>query len=159
MDKLYVYFSEDEILDKEILRNPVNFFDILEVKQTKIVDLILEKIEQAKYLSPSHFLSRYNEKLPIEFLSSGSKIAIVTTLVQDKIIDLREGGVNARDFIFNYIDNASVLAYSPRYGVITDESIVDKKFWCNGYTLTGIEQFSDYVYRDYPGEPNSCLDL
>lgn len=156
---LNVYFKESEIKDMEIIRNPVAVFDTLELKQTEIVDILLEKIEKAKYLSPSHFLSRYNEKIPIDFMSTGTKVAIVATTIHDKVIDLRECGVNARDAIFNYVDNAHVLAYSTGYGIISEDEATNKEFFCNGYKFIGIRQFADYVYRDYPGEPNSCLEV
>lgn len=156
---LKVYFDESEIKDMDIVRDPVSVFDTLELEHSDIVDLLLENIEKAKYLNKSHFLSRYNEKLPIDFLSTGTKIAIVTSVVHDKVIDLRECGVNARDTIFNYVDNASVLAYSPRYGIISEDIAMGKKFYCNGYEFDGIKQFAEYVYRDYPGEPDSCLEV
>lgn len=158
---LNVYFDrcDAEASGMEIIDNPVNLFDILEVKNTEIVRLLLEKIEKAKYLDERHFITRFNEKIPIEFLSTGAKVAIVTTLVNDKIIDLRECGANARDMIFNYVDNANVLAYSRDYGCIIENIDKEKAFKCKGYTLKGMRQFADYVYRDYPNEPDSCLEV
>ena len=149
---LYVYYDKNEITDLEIAKDPVILFNRQGLEDTPIVRLILDKIEQAKYLDAQHFLSRYNEKLPIEFLSTGTKAAIVAGRFNDIVIDLRECGVNARDVIFNYIDNAHVLAYSRGYGSTID-NLEYKEFWCNGYTFNSMEKFADYIYRDYPNEP------
>ena len=160
---LHVYFSEKEAeeVGLEIIRDPAGLFDMKGINDTKEVRLILKEIEQAKYLNEQYFIARFGEKLPIEFLSTGTKVAITASAVHDKIIDLRECGINARDFIFKYIDNAHVLAYAPGYGICYEDEEDDKskEFLCNGHKLNGIIQFADYVYRDYPGEPNSCLEV
>lgn len=158
---LNVYFDrvDAKVSGMEIVDNPVNLFDMLKIEGTSCIQLLLEKIEKAKYYDERHFITRFGEKVPIEFLSTGTKVAIVASLVKDKIIDLRECGTNARDMIFNYVDDASVLAYSKDYGCVIENLDREKEFMCKGYILKGMEQFADYVYRDYPNEPDSCLEV
>lgn len=86
-------------------------------------------------------------------------MAIVTTLVKDKIIDLRECGTNARDMIFNYVDDAYVLAYSRGIGCVIENTDNKKEFTCKGYVFKGMESFADYIYRDYTNEPSECMEV
>ena len=152
---LYVYLSEEEVTNSglEVIRNPADYLDIIGIKDTPVIRDILNSIENAKYLNNSHFLTRFDEKIPIEFISTGSKVAIVASLVSDKIIDLRECGINARDFILCNIDNAHVLMYSRGYGIGYEEDEI-KEFSCNGYIFKTVADFANYVYRDYPDEPD-----
>lgn len=151
---LYVYLSEEEVEKSglEVVRNPADLFELMGLKDTQESRDIIKNIEKGSYLSSSSFLTRFGEKIPITFMSTGTKVVLLTTMIHDKIIDLRECGINARDYIISHIDNAHVLMYAKSYGIAYEDD-TQKEFLCNGYHFESLAGLADYIYHDYPDEP------
>lgn len=76
---------------------------------------LVATIENGK-LHDDYFIDRFGYKLPLEFLSTGCKLALIVNHYQSTLVDLRECGNNARDAIIWYIKNGNICV---RYNDIT----------------------------------------
>ena len=86
-------------------------FSKLEIPVDESVKNIIKAVEQGNMIDTATFVDRFGVKLYLSELSTGCKAAICVALKPDKIIDLQECGLNARDAVFNYCENGKILLH------------------------------------------------
>ena len=94
---------------------------------------LVKSIDGGTLIDSYTFFDRFGVKLYVSELSTGCKAAICVYCNPDKIVDLQECGLNARDAIFNYCENGMVLLHD--FGV----TIVDEKIRKTAISYAGHE--------------------
>lgn len=96
----------------DVVRDVEDAFAPLRLVNDEVTKSLLREIEQAEYLSESKVIDRFGMPLYISELSSGCKAALCVQYLPDKVIDLVECGLNARDAIISFCKQGSILFYS-----------------------------------------------
>lgn len=109
-------------------------FSKLKITVNEAVRNIIKAVDNGNIIDDAAFTDRFGVKLYLSELSTGCKAAICVELMQDKIIDLQECGLNARDAIFNYCENGKILLHD--FGV----TIVD------AHTRRSLIQYADKTF-------------
>lgn len=118
-------------------------FSKLEIPDIEAVDNIIKAVDQGEIIDSITFKDRFGVTLYLSELSSGCKAAICVVLQPEKIVDLQECGLNARDAIFNYCEDGRILLHD--FGV----TIVDMHTRVSPISYAGrrftIESFNEKV--------------
>lgn len=114
----------------------------------------VKEIEKGTLIDSYSYIDRFGYKLYTSELSTGCKAALCVLNFPDKIINLAECGLNARDCIVSFCDLGAVLmdsntiTFSEQY---TDEKIsaaVDE------YVFMSIDKLNKYIFNERPFEPD-----
>lgn len=91
------------------------------------IDIILSEIEKGKFYSEEFFTDRFGGQLYWEFLSTGSKAALLTVLEPDYVVNMAEAGQNVLSCLVKnkmsgnvYIDSISRIIALPDYDIPVD---------------------------------------
>ncbi len=118
-------------------------FSKLEIPVMDSVKQMIEAIDGGEMADSQTFRDRFGVSLYLSELSTGCKAAICALLLPDKIIDLQECGLNARDAIFNYCEEGKILLHD--FGV----TIVDAHMRRSPISYAGkeftIDEFNEVV--------------
>lgn len=107
---LTIYLNEQQIpKDIEIIRDIEKSFTYRCMSNTETVRRLLKDIEQADYNDDNSFIDRFGFKLSCNMLSTGTKAALCINAFQDKVIDIKECGTNARNSIIRLLNEGSIL--------------------------------------------------
>lgn len=115
---------------------------------------VVKEIEKGILLDSYSYIDRFGYKLYTSELSTGCKAALCVLNFPDKIINLAECGLNARDCIVSFCDLGAVLIDSNTItfsGQYTDEKIsvaVDE------YVFISIDSLNKYIFNERPFESN-----
>ena len=147
--------------DEKVLTNVHKEFAKLDFKNTSINSKLLKEIEGGTYKDSTHFIDRFNDKVPTSFLSSGCKAAIVVASHPDREIDITEAGINARDSIIRNIKDGYIAMYYPgstiTYG--SDDSDVQSiDVELDGYRFTSLKRLNYYIKEEMGWEPDMNLE-
>ena len=118
-------------------------FDAIKLTGTEVEASILLTIEKAKFNSEYSIIDRFGYKLRKEDISNGCKAALCVLNNPNKIVDLKECGLNARDAIVNFCRDGAIL--------INDNSITIRKLEENvsvsldGYIFDDIDELNYYI--------------
>ena len=96
----------------ELIRDPEAYFSCLELRCDDIDRDLVRVIEEGTLLDGSRFLDRFGVMLYTQQLSTGCKAALMVNN-SDKVIDLRECGVNAISAILSLCKSGRVAMTAP----------------------------------------------
>lgn len=151
---LHIYFrGVDELPQLEIKEDIVAWFYYITLDGCDYDKRILESIEQGKYLDSKDFLDRYGRTLPVGFLSSGSKCALLVYHNPVAIINGVEMGRNALRELITHCNRGHVVLPAQNFGmsVSMDDSVID--VICKGKHFTSLHEIAEYLMEDAPYEP------
>ena len=86
-------------------------FSKLKISVSESIMNIIKAVDSGDMIDDMTFTDRFGVKLYLSELSTGCKAAICVELMPDKIVDLQECGLNARDAVFNYCENGKILLH------------------------------------------------
>ena len=86
-------------------------FSKLKISVSESIMNIIKAVDSGYMIDDMNFTDRFGVKLYLSELSTGCKAAICVELMPDKIVDLQECGLNARDAVFNYCENGKILLH------------------------------------------------
>lgn len=116
---LRIYDSEN--MSADIIDIDAEFSRLL-INPDETLNKIIKSVDGGTLLDSNVFSDRFGNRLYLSELSTGCKAAICVYCNPDKIIDLQECGLNARDAVFNYCENGNILLHD--FGVtVVDENI------------------------------------
>jgi hypothetical protein len=154
---VYVYLSYDEIvkagLKDKYVKDPVQLFYKHGLVDDEITRKLLQEIEHGEYCDTTTFYDRFGRLVYADCMSNGCKVAIACAHNSENVLDLSACGLNARDAILNYVDNASVLIYASSCAPYTFDNNMygdEKQFIVNGYKITGVTRLGCYLEHEYP---------
>lgn len=104
---------EDIPKNLELIRDVEAKFKELELIGTDLDKYLIEKIDKGMYLDKNFFIDRFGAKLYIDYLSTGCKAALCVANYPNSIIDTRECGTNALDYIVNNCTDGNILTSEP----------------------------------------------
>lgn len=144
----------DEITESrlyaEVIRDIELAFNRVKLSGTEEEINLLRIIEQAEYNDATSFIDRFGYKLWTTELSSGCKAALCVSYYTNKIVDLIECSLNARDAIINFCSDGTII--------IEDNSITIRKLVDNvnvdidGYKFSDIDEINYYINSVRPFE-------
>lgn len=105
---LIIYDAEK--VSAEIVDIDAEFSQIL-INPDETLNKIIKSIDGGTLLDSNVFSDRFGNRLYLSELSTGCKAAICVYCNPDKIVDLQECGLNARDAVFNYCENGKILLH------------------------------------------------
>ncbi len=118
-------------------------FSGLEIPVVASIQQMIRAIDGGELIDSGVFKDRFGVALYLSELSTGCKAAICAVLLPEKIIDLQECGLNARDAIFNYCEDGKVLLHD--FGVtIVDAHTRRSPIFYAGKLFT-IDEFNEEV--------------
>lgn len=134
-------------LDKLIVENVEEAFFEFQVQDDETTRKLIEEIEKGKYYNEERFIDRFGAQVYLTELSTGCKAALCVHYLTDRIIDLKECGINARDAILFYCKEGNAIFYDSGLTIndfMREESKVD--ICINGKIFHKISEFNDYVF-------------
>lgn len=154
----------DKSLEKDVVCDVEKEFETFELCGSEDERLFINKIEKGQYNSEDNlsFIDRFGFKLHKNQMSTGCKAALCVLRNPDKIIDLSECGLNARDIILSFCKNGAVFIkdYGITFVDYTNSSVSIK---LDNYAFTSISRLNYYVFNERPFHPDldregiSCL--
>lgn len=99
---LHLFIKDKGTCELPVVNDVDLEFKRIALSDTPLNRLLIEKIEQGKYYDPYYYIDRFGVKLDIDNMSSGCKAALCVANINDKVINLIECGINARDAIYQY---------------------------------------------------------
>lgn len=141
---LYLYFRGSEPAEIPVVTNVESAFLWVKFEATEENKALVQKIEQGTLVDRTAFIDRMGYRLYTECLSTGCKAAL---LVQntDKLIDLRECGLNAINVIFSTCKSGRVLMDSPSLEFEGEGTPIE--IMLDGRVFYDVKQLNDYVGR------------
>lgn len=146
---LRIYFADETNIDDikgSIIHDVEAHFNEVKLDNSEQQNKILRLLEHAKYKSETEIIDRFGDKLSTYFMSTGTKAALCTLAFPDKVIDLVECGINARDIIIAVCRQGSILipCSDIKCGKYSDEIdvLVDNK------RFRAVENLNDYLNNE-----------
>lgn len=118
-------------------------FSKLKLSVNDVTKNIIRAIDLGEMIDATTFVDRFGVTLYLSELSTGCKAAICVALLSDKIIDLQECGLNARDTVFNYCEDGKILLHD--FGVTIIDAHVRKSPIAYAGKLFTIDSFNEVV--------------
>lgn len=117
MLEVYIYAHGTQVegavpSDVELVRDPEAYFSRLALRCDDIDKNLVRVIEEGTLLDGHRFLDRFGVMLYTQQLSTGCKAALIVNN-SDKVIDLRECGVNAISAILSLCKSGRVAMTAP----------------------------------------------
>ena len=109
---LQIFVNKVDNKEYELINNVESAFLSVKLTGTELERKLIEEIEQGKYNDGESFIDRFGYKIRISELSTGCKAALCVLHFPNKVINLCECGVNARDIVINYCPSGRVLIVS-----------------------------------------------
>ena len=129
-------------------------FSTLKLKCTDKEKLVVELIEKGKLIDGYSFIDRFGYKLYTSELSTGCKAALCVINNVEKIFNLVECGLNARDTIISTCKEGNVFVdYNDvtfvKYG---KDKEIDVQL--DNYIFTDMDRLNTYLRNERPFEPD-----
>lgn len=106
---LVIYTDINEVhSDKKYVMDCEPYFMKTGISGTNFNKFVLKEIENGSYYSKNYFIDRFGVKLPLESLSTTSKLAMLVNEYSDVIWDLSEAGINI-GYVLTRISEGYVL--------------------------------------------------
>lgn len=113
---------------------------------------LLKYIEQAEFYDEFRVVDRFGTCIYTSEISTGCKAALCVHYLKDKIIDLRECGVNARDFIVLLCNEGNAIFYYADLTINQERLSETKVDICmNGRHFTDVLEFNKYLRQGLEG--------
>ena len=157
---LNIYFKgeDNEIIRKcAIIDDVENEVYVKGIPDNDTAKKLIQKIEKGKYLDNSSFIDRFGYKLYLDSMSTGCKAAMVVVANNDKIVDLKECGWNARDEIIKNCKDGNILIEDNgiSYGFSNEEKDIPIDVKLDRYRFKNIYSLNWYVRdREYNEDLN-----
>lgn len=145
---------DDELIDRSTLIDVENNVEELFAKSiiidTPEIRRLIKEIDQGEFLDGTRFKDRFGYTVYLSELSSGCKAALCVCLHPNKIIDLVECGINARDSIIRNCSAGNIIFYKEDY-MISGEGNIDVLL--QGKHITTVTELNDFIdsYQYYGG--------
>ena len=144
-------YDADKPIKGDIIRDVVAEFDDdvdLSEVDSEYLNKVLYYIDQCSIDGSGNIIDRFGHKIYRENLSTGCKAAILVGAKPDKIVDLVECGLNARDVIINFSKTGSIKMYDVGNSlsildVIEGQDIIDVKFDNNKFN--SLNELNKYI--------------
>ena len=122
------------------------------IEDTPMNRAIIEIIEHGQYLNGCEFIDRFGNTLYYDYLSTGSKAALLAANT-DLEVDLIEAGMNVWDFLVLNLDHGNIIVYETgRSFKYPKGAKVDVQ--CDGYHFTTMSKFNKYLLDEWPDPPD-----
>lgn len=159
MLRLYVDEIPDE-LEGNLVHDVEEHFDKLELKCSPEEKKMISLIEKGKLLDEIAFEDRFGYKLYTTELSTGCKAALCVLNSPDRVIDLIECGLNARDAIITLCENGSVIMDSNTI-TISNQFLKDSdslEVRVDNYVFTSLDRLNHYLFNERPFKPDMLME-
>ena len=161
---LRVYIAEDSLELKNIITDVEAAFGSVYLTGSEEEKKLMRLIDQASWHSSAAFIDRFGYKLPILNLSTGCKAALCVLHNIDKIVDLKECGINAKSAILSFCKDGKLLITEP--DVKFTDWDVETNICLDNFRFKTIESFNRYLecerFCSTPdmstGEVEKCLN-
>lgn len=137
-----------------VIKDVEEYFDTIQLDGSTEEKKFIECIEKGTFNDKDSFIDRFGFKLYLSELSTGCKAALCTLHCKDnKVISLRECGLNARDAIVTLSSNGSVLVvdngitFSTEYGNDIDVLL-------DTYHFTDMNRLNFYIFDELRLHPD-----
>lgn len=120
------YFDEKKC-SMPIVRDVEEAFASIRLVDDETTRKLLKEIEQSEFYNESRVTDRFGAQIYTSELSTGCKAALCVHYLQDKVIDLKECGTNARDSIIANCKAGYVIFYDSCFGIASKghEEVID----------------------------------
>ncbi len=98
--------------DKKYIRDCEPYFMKVGISNTHFNKFVLQEIENGSYYSKNYFIDRFGVKLPLESLSTTSKLAMLVNEYRDVVWDLSEAGINIGYVLTRIFDGCVLIPKS-----------------------------------------------
>lgn len=123
------------------------FFRV-KIPKTTYTEQAMLDIDQATYCDPWSFIDRYGVKLSKDKLSTGCKVALLTSINSDKPTHSIECGINARDFIVCNCTEGNLVIWRP--GTEFSDLTTNKRGMISveleGKIFTDLNSLNEYLF-------------
>lgn len=149
---LTIYFIDNfKEIEKSKFVNDVDcaFGEIEIPTNNQLVLKAVRGIAHARVLEPGAFIDEFGYKLPIQFLPTGCKAAIIAMLKPENIINLSEAGRNAVNLIVSNIKNGAI--YIPAYDIDlynAKDDTCDVMIYGKDWRFTSIRRLNYYIKEE-----------
>lgn len=150
---LSIYFDGvDTLPDMKLLEDVNAWFYYISIDGCSYDKLILRDIEQGEYLSNSEFLDRFGRPLPRNFMSTGSKCALLVYHSDNALVNGAELWRNALKELLEHCDRGNLLLPAKNFGISCDSKDTVVDIVCKGRHYTSLYEFAEYLMEDAPYE-------
>ena len=108
---LELYSRSNPPIGCPIIVDAEEAFMLMRITRVELAKVLLNEIDQARYVNETEFIDRFGLTLPMSKLSTGCKASLVVAHNPTKVVDLIECGYNARAAIIRNIRDGKVLSY------------------------------------------------
>jgi hypothetical protein len=150
---LQIFIDEiPEDIKLELINNVEEQFAKITVHGTELDKKLIKEIEQGEYYDTERFIDRFGIGLHYSEMSTGCKAALCVANSPDKIIDLKECGINARDEIIRYCTTGNILLHDMEITVNNYKKSDNINVHIDNYNITSIDRLNQYTFSDLPFE-------
>lgn len=144
---LNVYFRDYmDLKDPNIERNVEDLFEEVKVEGTELDRKIINLIEKGEYVDRYSYIDRFGYKLYFDDMSTGCKAALCVANLPDRVIDLVECGLNARDVILSLCKSGNVLISD---NMMSINGYSDDISVCvDGKVFNNVKDLNKYLWND-----------
>lgn len=142
---LTIYFSDEEQLfdQKDLIHDVEEYFPRIKLTGSEKELEILKLIENGKFVDKLSFIDRFGYKLWTSELSTGCKAAFCVLHYPDKVVDLTECGLNARDVIVSVCDVGNVLMTNSSITFVEYKSSISVSL--DGNKFDSVDDLNNYI--------------
>lgn len=145
---LKIYFTDDLNLLDDIMLDVEKAFETVVLSGTFEEKQLIKLIESGEYLDNTSFIDRFGHKLYLSELSTGCKAGLCVNYFKNRVISLKECGLNARDVIINVLKDG---------GVLLEDNYITYVKYCDsiavevdGHLFTDIDRLNKYINSERP---------
>lgn len=145
----------DKSLKEDVIYDVEREFETFALCGSVEEGIFISKIEKGKYNPEDNlsFIDRFGFKLHKKQMSTGCKAALCVLRNPNKIVDLSECGLNARDMILSFCRDGAV--FIKNYGItFVDYANSSVNIKLDNYIFTSISRLNYYVFNERPFYPD-----
>lgn len=155
MLKVYIDTIPDE---KNIIRDIEKHFDTIRLKGSDLDKLLIKEIDNGEYYDETSFIDRFGCKLYTTELSTGCKAALCVANTSDKVVDLIECGLNARDAIICACKQGTIVMHNESV-TIQDRFHKPIDIEIDQYRIISIDRLNKYIQCERPYKPQEGSEI
>ena len=140
---LYVFFEDPHTLP--IIKNVEFEFSMNNYSFDKTDQDLIKTIEQGELVGNEMFRDRFGYCLHLDNMSTGSKAAIITNHNPDRLVDLRECGINAKSAILSFCRRGNILIEYPEAGLLDYTNGLNIDVFLENHRFTSMDDLMYYI--------------
>ncbi len=140
---LYVYFENP--LTFPVIENVEYEFSMNGYAFDETDQKLVKAIEQGELVGNGMFRDRFGYCLHLDDMSTGSKAAIITNHTPDRLVDLRECGINAKSAILSFCRWGNILMEYPEAGLLDYTGGSDIDVFLENHRFTSMDDLMYYI--------------